>query len=187
MDSRQEDPTALTAAEREALLQLRRAEPPPPHIERALLAGLAGPSPVTPWHRQAARWAAMAALLALAFFAGTRVKERRSPVPSPLFALFLIGEPPATATPRAAGQLEEEYRQWTDPLRLAGRVALAREIKGTPMIVGHDAEPRADVLVGITGMFLIQAADAAEARALAQTLPHVRDGGTVLVQRMDAP
>lgn len=116
--------------------------------------------------------------------AGRSSLERHRSLPA--YALFLLGQAPE-AVSRAPGELEEEYRAWTASLARAGRVSFAREVRGAPTVIeGQQVHTRAPS-DAVTGMFIVFAADSADAHAMALTLPHVRDGGRVQVQRVDAP
>jgi len=103
---------------------------------------------------------------------------------APLFALFLLEENRGVPQPDPT-LMEQEYRDWAAALVARGQMAFAREMHGAPVTVTTNAVRDADATQVLSGMFLVYARDSSEAVALARSLPHARDGGRVLMQRID--
>lgn len=86
----------------------------------------------------------------------------------------------------------EEYRRWLASLREAGRFADGERLASTGLVLYGDgrseaADP-ADLSGAkgrLTGFFLIEAEDDAEATSIAEACPHLGHGGTVELRRIE--
>lgn len=183
--------TDLTLDEQNALKGARADYAPPPNLEvrirkelrrRGLLVG----PPV--WRN----WRLVAALAAvmLAFAFGTQWRSLfQSAKPQPRFMLLLY-EDASTWKGASEGQakLAKEYRAWAQMLERTGALVTADELdksaavltttglQGTSAILEQNGQP--------DGFFLISARNQSEALEIARTCPHLRYGGSVVVQKV---
>lgn len=101
--------------------------------------------------------------------------------------LLLLYSGPRFVEGRAADEAARvtEYRAWAGRLQRAGQLVSAEKLKDSARLLEGDAlvaspEP------GPQGYFLIRARDMAEAEAIARDCPHLRHGGRVSAQAVDA-
>ena len=158
-----------------ALHSLPREMAPPAHVGVRLASRIRRPS-----RTRGPIWrAAVAACLVAAAFAAGRVTAPRTVTPAPAgqkFALLLYGGG-SGGDDRAA-----EYGAWAVEARRSGRQVSGERLADTSMQTGMpipEVEP-------VRGFFIVQAADAAEALALARRHPHAAVG-TVVVRPIDTP
>ena len=167
------------------------------------------PQPQTPNvpARRAWAWGALALAAALAaFFAGISVSDRgagRTPagsevVPAATTARYLLllyedAAYRAPATPEEQAARVAEYGGWVADLRERGIDIQGEELAPTDESAWLDGRERgvtaaegapAGELGMLSGYFLVAAADADAAVAIARTTPHLRHGGTVVVRRI---
>jgi len=150
-------------------------------------------------------WAAAAILTA--FLAGglaarlldPQGEARPSPAPGavdgrPLYALLLYQD--ARFDQLAGAHRPErvhEYRRWLGSLRERGRFADGERLASSGLLlsasdggaVAAAASPLGGLRGRLTGFFLIEAADDAEARSIAEACPHLAHGGTVELRRIE--
>ena len=143
-------------------------------------AGLLRPQPASLafWAR---RLVAAAILLGSGYLSGawaTRHEARGGPR-----YLLLLREDVSERTPVTfEAPLVEEYRQWAVKLRGERRLVLGEELEPEASLLPRPSAegPPAE----ITGFFIITAADDEEARAIAETCPHLRHGGRIEIRRI---
>lgn len=129
---------------------------------------------------------AIAASLLIGFVGGRQSWTDEPERPSgQQYAIVLLNSPSPTWP---AGTTEEqivgEYRDWSVRLARLGRLSVAEELDSARILVDGSGARAGDVSSGLAGLFLISAANDSAAAALASTLPHVRQGGVVAVQRV---
>lgn len=163
----------------DALRRLPREVTPPPHLAASIARSAAFAK--TTARRSGLVWrvAVAASLVTVAFAAGrvTAPTPVNAPAAGPRFALLLYGGPADGGDDRAA-----EYGAWARDLRRAGGQVSGERLADETWAAGVAfADP-----LPLRGFFIIGAANAEEALALAQRHPHTRDG-TVVVRPIDAP
>ena len=158
--------------------------------------------------RRAWAWAALALAAALAaFFAGISISDRgagRTPAGSEavpaatveryLLLLYEDATYRAPATPAEQAARVAEYGGWVADLRERGIDIQGEELAPTGESAWLDGRERGGVpeaagapggeLGILSGYFLVAAADADAAVAIARTTPHLRHGGTVVIRRV---
>lgn len=167
------------------------------------------PQPQTPSvpARRAWAWGALALAAALAaFFAGISVSDRgagrtpagREVVPAAtaeryLLLLYEDAAYRAPSTPEEQAARVAEYGGWVADLRARGIDIRGEELAPTDESAWLDGRERgipavegapAGELGMLSGYFLVAAADANAAVAIARTTPHLRHGGTVVIRRI---
>jgi hypothetical protein len=138
--------------------------------------------------RPVRRWVgplAAAAGIALAYVAAMRAATPPEPMPGPQYA-FLLHNTPEARWPDGTSptQIVEEFREWARPLASEGRLRLGDELADDHLLVDDERVLPGDRALGMNGMFIVSAPDDSSAIAIARTLPHVRQGGVVSVQRL---
>ena len=157
--------------------------------------------------RRAWAWGALALAAALAaFFAGTSISDRgagRTPAGSEavpaatveryLLLLYEDAAYRAPATPAEQAARVAEYAGWVADLRERGIDIQGEELAPGAESAWLDGRERgvreavgapASELGILSGYFLVAAADADAAVAIARTTPHLRHGGTVVIRRV---
>ena len=192
------DEDELTEAERRALAALPTDSRVPAGFEdrvvaslraRGLLSATKQPFAYPP-RRHVLRLGLAAGIFGSGLGAGFVAARRQGTTPEqglgPLYVLLLYPGP-RFVEGRAADEAARvaEYGAWAGRLRRAGQLVGAEKLKdGTRMLEGDarvdSPEP------GPQGYFLIRARDMTEAEAIAQDCPHLRHGGRVSVQAVDA-
>ncbi|MGQ0590529.1 MAG: hypothetical protein ACT4N8_13550 [Sphingosinicella sp.] len=126
------------------------------------------------------RWvsgvAAAAALIACLAVGAMLIRSGTGGRPEALYLLALHSGD--TYAPAAPGVRASEYGQWARGRSEA--VVDGAELSGHPLILGSASGAKSPV----SGYFIIRAATAEEAEAIARTVPHLRYGGTVVVRRI---
>jgi hypothetical protein len=164
------------------LASLSRELGPPSHLEDRTVAALRGAGLMrVPGHRRRILQAAAAVLL---FAGGVAIgRTTASTLPAadhrePRFLLLLHGGPTA-ASEREETALVAEYRDWAIGLRQSGRYVSGERLTDVAAIAPTARLPEVEDL---RGFFIISATSLDEAASLAQTCPHARRGGHVVVR-----
>jgi len=192
------DEDELTEAERRALDALPAETRVPAGFEdrvveslrtRGLLGGTTQPS-ASPPRRRVLRLGLAAGLfgsgLGAGFVAARRQGTTSQPDVGPLY-LLLLYPGPRFVEGRAADEAARvaEYGAWAGRLRRAGQLVGAEKLKeGTRVLEGDTRVDSPEP--GPQGYFLIRARDMTEAEAIARDCPHLRHGGRVSVQAVEA-
>jgi hypothetical protein len=77
------------------------------------------------------------------------------------------------------------YRSWAGQLAQSGQLTFGEEMVPRRYAVSRFSTLETPVEGSVDGMFVVSAPSADSAFALARTLPHVRYGGTVMVQQIN--
>ena len=174
----QDDP--LTPDERAALERLPREMTTPSALEDRVVARLRESGAIRSRRRVPALAAAAAILLLTAGgFALGRLTSGSAPLAGDQYALLLYGA--GTASPGEEAARVSEYAAWAREERTAGRLVAAEKLEDASFVAGSAANAPA-AGTGPLGFFVIRAASADEARAIASRCPHVKHGGAVVVQ-----
>lgn len=190
---------SLTPSEREAFARLPRAGTPPAELEERVVRALATRGLLRAQGRRFARAATLAGALAAVMIAGVvvgRVSATGAAAPSPgaavpapegkLYVLLLLGGPtPASEAEEAA--LVREYGGWARSLGESGRYVTGKKLgEGGHLLDAAAGNVRADPdLAGfdaLGGYFVIEAEDDAEAIRVAESCPHLRHGGRIVLR-----
>jgi hypothetical protein len=184
----------LTPEERDALGRLPRTATPPPGLEQATVSALAARGLLRrPRRRLDASLALAASVL---FIAGglslARFGNQATLADTrPRFALFLYEGPEyRQPAPGAMDQRVREYVAWARTERRDGIVEGGEKLKDdSEVAVEPDgttapASPRLGES-RLAGFFLIRAADQRSALVIAQSCPHVRYGGRIVLREID--
>ena len=173
----------LTPEELAAFARLPREMTPSRSLEERVVANLRDAGALRPRPRRRAGFAAVAAallLLAGGFAIGRLTLASGDPGGGGQYLLLLYGAPavaPGEMTSRVA-----EYATWAREERTAGRLVAAERLESAvPQVLGSTSAAPSPGQAPV-GFFLIRAASADEARAVASRCPHLRHGGTVVVQ-----
>ena len=179
------------------LAPLARGIEPPAELERRTLAelrrrGLVAPTPaVGPVSERVSRRAlALAAAVTLVAFAlglwlGPRIERSRAAVEtvSDRYLLLLYEPRPIE---RAGLDLVAEYSAWAGELAQRGLLVEAEKLASADLRLGSARGIDASLgSSGPTGFFLIRAASASEAEAIARSCPHLKHGGEVSLRPVD--
>ena len=132
--------------------------------------------------RQGLRAAALILAIAGAFWMGSQ--QRSAAVaedPRPQF-LVLLYEDSTYRDDRPVREIVAEYAGWADSLRRDRALVLGEKLGN-----GHNEIPALATrdIDHPTGLFIVRARDLQQATALAQTSPHVRYGGHLVVHAID--
>jgi len=156
-------------------------------LEARVRASLATQRPGAPARPAGPRWPWLA-LAAIVILSGIGVLARWQPwrpdaAPTGARYLLLLYESPrydpGGATPE---ELVAEYSAWAGDLAQRGQLVDAAELGPEEQLLGGVAESTRAAAGGITGFFLVRAADPKAAAAIAATCPHLKYGGTVAVR-----
>jgi hypothetical protein len=187
----------LTPDEREALRTLPREAAPPPRLEDATVAALAGRGLLRPAPRARRIHPGLAAAASLLLFAGGLALGRLggSATPPaddgrPRFALFLYEGPEYDQpAPGAMEQRVQEYVAWASEEREDVVVEGGEKLREDPdLVVGPGEESEvapAPEAARLAGYFLVRATSRRAAVQAARTCPHVRYGGRIVVREID--
>lgn len=128
---------------------------------------------------------ALAALLLLAFLGG-RATRGVGGEPEGSQYLLLLYEESEYRDDRPIQETVAEYRRWADSLR--GRRLLTRahrlDDRRLALLAQQPAEGRAVTASDPTGLFIVRADSPDSAAAIAQTSPHLKYGGTIVLRRL---
>jgi hypothetical protein len=161
----------------EAVSTLEPDVEPPAVVEERILRRLKADGSI----RRSPEWGrplAAAAVLIAAFAAGwmtARVDQRRSPE-GDRYVLLLYGEVNA---PEA--ELVAEYGAWARSARAGGRQLTGERLDSQAIVLGGG---EADAPAQVHGYFVFTAASPADARTTAESHPHLRRGGRVVLRRI---
>jgi hypothetical protein len=168
----------LTPEEQQSHAVLPRELPPPADLENRVVAALARGGHVRPARPAPRRWLRAAAAIVLV--AAGIVIGRMTGAPRQAggndFLLLLYGS--ATASGRTEQELVSEYSAWADSLRSDGRLVAAERLAPEARVLGGDLSAAAQPV----GFFLIRADTRDAAMAVAESCPHLKYGGSVVVK-----
>ncbi|MEZ4415503.1 MAG: hypothetical protein R3E10_07085 [Gemmatimonadota bacterium] len=180
-------------SQRPDLARLRESPPPPAALEDRVVASLKARGWLGPRRGGRRAWLAQAGALAAAtagFLLGRAIPGRSAPAPAttgPRWMLLLYEDDGYQApAPGAESERVQEYVHWartlTDDLRAVEgselgpeRVVVAPALAEAPSQSGPAAER-------LSGYFVISAASMDDARGVAETCPHVRHGGRIVIR-----
>jgi hypothetical protein len=185
----------LTPELAQRLRRLADGEAPARGLEQRVVAGLRAAGLLTA-PRGASRGRALAlhafaATLAFALGAGLgpRLRGPSSPAPAlPRFALFLYQTPASLADPADSRERVAEYKAWARSVARQGRLVGGEKLQDSgALLAGAAAEERVlESAEGVlSGYFVIQAPDLAEALEVARSCPHLRHGGRIALRPID--
>lgn len=132
-----------------------------------------------------ARWRgpALAAAAVLLAFAGGWTLGRgstSSPPRAGQYAFLLYGE----SDPSAGIDRVRQYTDWAREVARSGRAISGEKFGDESTTVGRPQTDRSDAS-SLGGFFIVEAQSLADAVQLARNHPHARDGGTIVVRRID--
>jgi hypothetical protein len=172
-----------------ALAGARQDETPPMEIEGQMLAALRAAGLVKVPQRPLRPRLLVAAAVAAALLAGIwiGVWHRQASPSEARFLLLLYEDAAFDARHRGdAPKLEAEYSDWIRGLARSGQATAGEKLdpRGAELRPGQPATRLADVAPddSPSGFFIIVAADERAALAIAETCPHLRYGGRVIVR-----
>jgi len=131
------------------------------------------------------RWRgpALAAAAVLLAFAGGWTLGRgstSSPPRAGQYAFLLYGE----SDPSAGIDRVRQYTDWARGIARSGRAISGEKFGDESTTVGRPQTDRSDAS-SLGGFFIVEAESLADAVQLARNHPHARDGGTIVVRRID--
>lgn len=169
-----------------------REVPPPPRLKERVVRSLRGAGVLSSARTsRGRRFVGVAAALLVGFGLGYAARPRMGEPPKPAseqrYALLLYADSSFRDEGSGAERVAE-YARWARALRSRGQFELGERLARSGRVVASGpASP--DVGAGtvaslgtVAGLFIIRAADMAEAITLASTCPHVRYGGRIVVQ-----
>ena len=172
-----------------ALADARRDETPPAEVEGRTLAALRTAGLVGTTRRPLREWLAAAAALAAALAMGVWIGvNHRRPAPGQSEFLLLLYEDAAFEARHRDDipKLEAEYSAWIRALARSGHALAGEKLawRGAELREGRPATLLPDVPDPNTanGFFIIVAADEQAAISMAETCPHLRYGGRVVLR-----
>jgi hypothetical protein len=190
-----DDETAIGEAEQRELRAWRRDQAPPPELEQRVVDGLrqrgllGRPLPPSAARRSLLTGIAIAAIFILGVWLGRALPDRPAPAAGARFILLLYeDEGFARGGARESAERVREYGAWARRLARSGQLVAGDELGegGQQLLASTRAEPvgaaQARVLPG--GYFVIVAPDEAAALRVAETCPHLRHGGRIVVRRI---
>jgi len=166
---------SLSPDDEQALRGMKRDRLPPSRIENAVVDALVHDGLLVRRARGIGSWRlgmSLAACLAIAITAWLVIGKKNAPTAAsgPRFVLLLYaGEDAAREGPGR----RQEYAAWARGVAMRGTAISGEEL-------ADDESDRN----GPRGFFVVSAADADAARAIAATCPHVRYGGRIVVRRI---
>jgi len=189
----------LTPRERDALAGLPREAPPPARLEEATVSALVTRGLLRrPAPRRGRRPLELGLALAasiLLFLGGLAVGRRTGPAAPPAaatqFALLLYEGPEYRLA--AAGEQDDrvrEYGEWAGLRAERGELVAGEKLREDPdVVIGVNGTvttaPPAAGETRLAGFFIIRAADRRSALEIAQTCPHVRYGGSIVIREIE--
>lgn len=167
--------TELSEAELGEYSAMRSAGTPGLALENRVVDGLRRRGLLrSPVHRRRALVACLtaAALVGLAFFA----LQHQRPA-GPRFMLLLYEGPDFDR----AGAHAEEYTAWADEVRKSGTRIDGDELRSGGEVLGDLPPMRSE----LTGFFVVQTKDRAQAVELARQCPHLKHRGQIVVREIE--
>lgn len=152
-------------------------------VEATLRArGLVSSSRASSWRPLRAAGLVTAALIA-GFLAGRA--NLASPSGGPRY-LLLLYEDSTYRDDRPTRAIVGEYARWADSLRRHGALELGEKLADARVVLrGETSTQMTRGPGGATGLFILRAGTLDEARAIAQTSPHLRYGGHVELRAIE--
>ncbi len=181
MSAEHEDPA--DRAWRNAVAPLRQGLEPPPELENRIASALRGRGR----RRGLALALAAVALIALGGAVGRvwpRPMAPASPLEQPRFLLLLFEGPSYDSLSSSHGARVAEYAEWARGLARRGQLADGAELSPIEQRLGRMPDGSGNGRHVISGYFIVIARDVTEARAIAETCPHLRHGGGVSVRSL---
>jgi hypothetical protein len=165
---------------RDAVSPLRQGMEPPPELENRIASALRGRG------RRRGLALALAAMALIALGGAVGRGWPRAPAPAsapdqPRYLLLLFEGPSYDSLSSSHAARVTEYAEWARGLASRGQMADGAELSPIEQRLGPMPDGSDDRHV-ISGYFIVIARDAAEARAIAETCPHLRHGGGVSVR-----
>ena len=129
-------------------------------------------------------WAIRAVAAIAVFVAGWQTHAMRlattsGPANTPEFVFLLFG---GAGSPADGARRVAEYTEWARTLARNGRRISGERLGDGRVVVG---QPLSDTAADLSGFFIVEAASATEATALAQAHPHVKEGGSIVIRRVE--
>jgi hypothetical protein len=156
---------------------------PPSSLKARTMETLTSGGALNPVERRVSRLARSAAVLAAALIAGFLLgrvdRAAASDVPRYLLLLY---EDSAYHDDRPIAEIVGEYARWADSLRDARVLELGEKLAEGHIELGPGTGAVDD---RPTGLFIVRAADASTARAIASSSPHIRHGGRIAVRPIE--
>lgn len=173
------------------MTELRNADPfggrePPPSLRDRITRTLNDRGLVEPrssrLRRQVVTVGTLVTLVVVAFGAGRWQRSSATTDSGPNF-LLLLYEDSTYRDDRPVREIVAEYGGWADSLRRERRLVAGEKLGD----VNVQLPPRAAATSTEhpTGLFIVRASDLVSATVLAQTSPHLRYGGRVVVHPID--
>ena len=159
-----------------------RATAPPPWLEERTVASLRRHGALRRGPRTWIWPAAAAAALVLAFAAGRWTAGAPVPAPGAQYLLLLETTTEVLDEAQMAARVGE-YRAWASDLEEDGRLLQAGRLLDGSRVVARQASTT-ETRDTVSGFFVITAADDGQAAAIAETCPHVRYGGRIIVRKI---
>jgi hypothetical protein len=127
----------------------------------------------------------LAAALALAFFGG-RATAGTDPEAEGSQYVLLLYEGPGYRDDRPLQETVAEYSRWADSLRGQRLLARAHKLDDRQLALSRTQPVQAEVpaVSEPTGMFIVRADTPDIATAIAQTSPHLKYGGRVVLRKL---
>jgi hypothetical protein len=177
----------LSPDERKALGAMKQDRQPPARVEQAILHTLRQRGLLAVRRRWSLPVIAAAVVaLVLAAWLGAQWQTRRAsiertPLAQPRFVILLYaGDSMANAD---GVTRRDEYAAWAQRLAAQGTTISGEELEETGVDIPAGSMT-AQPLAQPRGYFVIGARDAADAKAIAATCPHLRHGGRIVVRRI---
>ena len=168
----------LTSEERADFDRLPREAMPPQHLEERVVASLRRAGHLQPARARSA-WLRIAAAVALVLggvLIGRLTTAPATPSSQPAYLLLLYG---GESLPHEEASRVAEYAAWAATLTHRGQLILAERLRPERRVVGPSPPAAGDRAVGF---FLIRADDLDSATVVAQSCPHRKYGGTIVVR-----
>jgi hypothetical protein len=173
----------LTPDERQSMDRLAREIEPPAGLEDRVVSSLYASGHL---RRPGRAWLGRVAAALVIFLAGYGAAWLPAAFAGrdsrPAYLLLLYGG--ATASAEAEAARVQEYAAWARAEAEAGDLVTGERLGASQIVLGPRAAGPADE-AGPAGFFMIRAADAAAAAAIAARCPHLRHGGTVVVRAIE--
>lgn len=171
-----------TDAERAALRDLAREEPPPPGAEDRTVAALKDAGLVRRRRARLRTWIPAVAAGIAAFASGMLVARPSPPGADtrPQFVVLLYGAEAADAGERA--RQVGEIKAWARGLARNGHALSGAKLATSEYRLG---EGGAEGSAGLGGYIVLAADGPEQVLAMARTCPHLRHGGRIVVRPVD--